>query len=152
MKKTLFLSLLVSPVLLLSACSSNSKKAVEVQTYRPAIHQLPLEPRYSRVTWSHLPKPVVPASETKGPYLRKVMAYEVPDSNVRESLTVLANSIGYEAVIPSELKNRKVSLVMEGTIVEILDAICAQANISAEINDKKRTIQVFDRVPDPRLY
>ena len=84
--------------------------------------------------------------------MRKRMMYEVPNSDVKESLTILSSSVGYEAVIPKELENRKVSLIMEGTTVEILDAICAQANLSAEINDKKRTIQVFDRVPSPRLY
>ena len=147
-----FLLLTLSPILLLCvACSSNNKK-LEVEKYRPAAHQLPLEPRYSKVTWSHLPKPIVPESNAKGPYMRKVMSYEVPNSNVKESLTILSNSVGYEAIIPRELEKRKVSLIMEGTTLEILEAICVQADMNAEIDDAKRIIQVFDRVPEPRLY
>ena len=152
MNKKSFLLLTFFPALLLcAACSSNNKK-LEVQKYRPAAHQLPLEPRYSRVTWSHLPKPIVPESNTKGPYMRKVMSYEVPNSNVKESVTILSNSVGYEAIIPRELEKRKVSLIMEGTTIEILTAICTQADMTAEIDDMRRTIRVFDRVPEPRLY
>ena len=152
MQKRLLLLLTLFPVLSLCVSCSSSDKKAEVQRYSPAIQQLPLEPRYSRVTWSHLPKPIVPESEVKGPYMKKVMAYEVPNSNVRESIIILSNSVGYEAVIPKELENRKVSVVMEGTTLEILNAICTQANLSAEIDDKKRVIKVFDRVPEPRLY
>ena len=152
MNKKSFLLITLCPALLLCvACSSGDKK-LEVEKYRPATHQLPLEPRYSKVTWSHLPKPIVPESNVKGPYMRKVMSYEVPNSDVKESLTILSNSVGYEAVIPKELEKRKVSLIMEGTTLEILNAICTQAGISAEIDDAKRVIKVFDRVPEPRLY
>ena len=149
LKKNLLL--LCGLALLIPSCTLYTKK-VEVEKYQPAVHQLPREPRYSRVAWSHLPKPIVPAAETKGPYMRKAYVFDVPDSNLFESVTILATSIGYEAVVDEEIKNRQVSISKEGTTLEILEAICRQANVSSEVDDKSRTIRVFDRVPVPRFY
>ncbi len=138
-------------ILLNSSCTFRTKE-IEVEKYQPAVHQLPREPRYSRLTWSNVPKPIVPAAETKGPYMRKAYMFDVPNSNLFESVTILATSIGYEAVVGEEIKNRSVSVSKEGTTLEILEEICRQANVSSEVDDKSRTIRVFDRVPVPRFY
>ncbi|MDR2338337.1 MAG: hypothetical protein LBE20_06835 [Deltaproteobacteria bacterium] len=136
---------------MLSVVSCSSRKVL-VETYQPVIKKLPQDHRYSKVTWSHLPKPIVPETETKGPYLKKVMTFDVPNSNVKESIMILAHSAGYEAIIPKELEGRRVSVVMDGTTIEILETICRQANISSEVDDKQRIIKVFNRVPRPKLY
>jgi hypothetical protein len=136
---------------ILSVASCGGRKVV-VETYQPVIKKLPQDARYSKVTWSHLPKPIVPETHAKGPYLKKVMAFEVPNSNVKESVTILAHSAGYEAIVPKDLEGRSVSVVMDGTTIEILETICRQANVSSEVDDKQRTIKIFDRVPRPKLY
>ncbi|MCC6934041.1 MAG: hypothetical protein IT292_12455 [Deltaproteobacteria bacterium] len=139
-------------VVLLISCAEQKAKDVFVQeTYYPVIRQLPLEPVYSRVTWSHLPKPIGPRVASNAPYLKKVILFEMPNSTLQESIVALAHSMGYEALYANSLAKRKISLLAEGTHEEILDKICEQSKTTAEIDHKERIIRVFDDNLSPTL-
>ena len=133
---------------LLLGCSQDK---VVRETYQPAFRQLPVESVYSRVSWSHMPKPIGPKNETRAPYLRKVISFEMPNSTLEETVVALAHSMGYEAIYSREIANRKVSLVTEGTQEEILDKICEQADVMAEIDRKDRVVKILKGATRPGL-
>ena len=147
-KTCAFLVLIVS---ISFSCSGTRAKEELVEQYTPATRQLPLEPVYSRVTWSHLPKPVGPKFGGKSPYLEKVYSFEMSSSSLGESLSALSQAMGYEAVYPKKLANKKVSLVTEGTVYQILDKICQQAGVEAEVDHKSRVIRVLGDDTKPKL-
>ena len=139
-------------VLTLLGCAERKPEHIFVhEKYYPAVRQLPLEPVYGRVTWSHLPKPVGPRAKTDAPFLKKNISFELPQSTLEESVVALAHSMGYEALYPQELAKRKVSLVVEGTNEEILDKICEQSQTTAEIDHKERIIRIYDDGLNPVL-
>ena len=145
---------LVTSFLMLSfliACSRGAKKEIVIEEYSPVTRQLPLEPVYSRVAWSHLPKPIGPKFIGKSPYLEKIYVFEMSSSSLAESVSALSDAMGYEAKYPKHLAQRKVSLVMEGTVYQILDKICEQAAVQAEVDHEARIIRIVSEETKPKL-
>lgn len=131
------------------ACSANEPVAVEY--YQPAYRTSPPAPVYSRVMWSHLPRPIAPKARDTAPLILPEVQFEFPNSNLGEAIEALAQTMGYRWHYPSSVSNRKIQIRMEGTVEEVLREISAQANVQAQFDHKKRLIIVFDSNMIPRL-
>lgn len=109
------------------------------------------EPVYGRMTWSHLPEPVVQKNKDDAPLLNPRFSFEMPNSTLEEAVEALAQSLGYRWDYPKKVTGRKVSINMVGTVSEILGEICKQAHVQAEIINDTRVIKVRDAEVTPRL-
>ncbi len=138
-------------VLQFAACSSSSEPVVRTEYYPTAFRQNAPEPVYSRLTWSHLPQPVQKKAANDAPYLMPKLAFELPNSNLEETLQALAQTIGYRWSYPSELGDRRVSVKRVGTVEEILSEIGRQAGVETELDHEQRLVRAFDRSMAPRL-
>ena len=148
MHRWFLIFLLLIPV---SCSTSSSEPEVVVRNYYPARRQLPPEPVYSRLTWSHLPNPISEESAINSPYLSRVISFELEQSNLEEAIDALAQSMGYEAIYSRTLAARPISISMEGTVFEVLNRICKQGKVIASINHDERAILVADAATKPRL-
>lgn len=141
--------------LLLGACSggfAGSKSKIEYQHYRPVVRQLPPEPVYSRLTWSHPPKPIPHEPEEVEPvYLPFSAQYEFKSATLEEALNGAAQSIGYEARYTKLIASRPVSIELEGTLEEFLKELCKQTGTVARISTYERWIELVDDAVAPGL-
>ena len=154
MKVEVGIKLALALVLGLSvACSSKEPVEIVIDEYYPSTRQLPPEPVYSRLAWSNLPEPVPSAYSKKSPYLRPVMAFDLPRSNLEEALEALSQTIGYELSYPKKLRRKPVSLQVEGTVDEVAREIARQTNLDVHLNHGARRVEVSQkRSPvQPRL-
>lgn len=143
----LFLSLLVV------ACSvpDRSKLKPKVEYYRPVQRKYAPEPVYSRVTWSHLPAPLPSKKTEEAPMIQPAMVFDLPDSTLAEAVEALAQAMGYRWVYPSDLKNKAVSIRMEGTVDEVLQEIAEQADVTAELDAKEKLVRIYTKGMQPHL-
>lgn len=121
------------------------------ETYRPAYRQLPPEPVYSRLMWSHAPQPIPAATTQKAPYLQPVIQFEFPNSNLEEAIQALAQTMGYRWSLPKELSSRGVSVNQSGTVDEILGELGRQARVNAHVDHEQRVVFVVDGSTNPKL-
>lgn len=124
-----------------SACSDN----VKTEPYYTAYRQFPPEPVYSRVTWSHLPMPVQPRTHEEAPYLMPEIYFDMPNSNLGESVEAIAQTMGYQWECPQAIAKKPVRIRMNGTIKEVLDEIDRQAGVKTTMDHQKRSIHVGAR-------
>ena len=135
----------------LSGCPGKQATEIRHETYQPAFRQGPPEPVYGRVTWSHLPGPRPVREAKKAPYLSPLISIELPNSNLEEAIQALAQTIGYKASYPNEVRSRKISLKRVGTVDDLLQEISRQARVQAEINHEHRLVRVIDPTTVPQL-
>lgn len=135
----------------LAACFSKPDPVVRMEYYPTAFRQNGPEPVYSRLTWSHLPQPVQKKADNDAPYLMPKLSFELPNSNLEETLQALAQTIGYRWSYPAELGERRVSVKRVGTVEEILSEIGRQAGVETELDHEQRLVRAFDRSLSPRL-
>lgn len=146
------LVLLLTPLV---GCTSNKALYEDleprIEYYDVSYRQAPHEPVYSRLAWSHLPKPVVAQEAEKAPLLLPVILFDLPNSNLREALEALSQTIGYRLEYPRALAGRSVSIVREATVDVILTEIGRQARVETELDHNARTIRVVDGRTQPLL-
>ena len=126
-------------------CSRNESKGPVVEYYEPAYRQLPPEPVYSRVGWSHLSGPIKPRVRQDAPLLMPVMAFELPRSTVGEAIEALAQAIGYSWSYPPEAAGRRIAIKMTAPIDEILREIGRQGGVYGVLDHEERRIRVVSK-------
>lgn len=136
-------------VLLLGACSGNDPYVVEY--YEPAYRQAPPEPVYSRLTWSHVPEPIQPRNPDSAPLIMPVISFEMQDASLKEAIESLAATMGYRGEYPGELAGRRISIQMQGTIIEVLLEIGHQADAYTMLDHKERLVRVVPKNMLPHL-
>jgi hypothetical protein len=117
---------------------------VIVQEYQPAFRQVAPEPVYSRVTWSQLPQPIRPKAKKESPLILPTLSFDLTDSNLKEAIEALAQSLGYRSIYAKQIENRPVSIKMVGSVQEILENISRQANVSANLSHSRRVVEVYE--------
>ena len=138
----------------LSGCSSNTDAtAIKVvqEVYYPTRRQTPPEPVYSRVAWSHLPKPIGSVSSNNTVFLKKSVSYEFKKSNLEQAINAIADNIGFEAIYPPDVAKRPVSMKLDGTPDEALAMLGEKTNTSIEVNQSARKLTVIDKALTPTL-
>jgi hypothetical protein len=135
---------LLGLMILASACASTPDPQEKIEYYQPAYRQLPSEPAYSRMTWSHLPSPVPLAAAEKGPYFLPVMRAEFSETTLGEAVQVLAKTIGYRADSPAAVAGRKISVRFSGTLDEILVEVSKQGGVYAQLDHEAKVIRIGD--------
>ena len=124
---------------------------VKTEPYKPAFRQEPPEPVYSRVTWSHLPYPAPPETDSRSPLLRPSVKVEFVRATLGEAIRALAKDLHYDNDCPSELCSRTVTLHESGTLDQILENLSAQAKVIATVDHEGRLIRVSAPAPAPLL-
>lgn len=142
---------ILSALVVLAACSSRPDVVVRTEYYPSAFRQNAPEPVYSRLMWSHLPQPIQAKADNDAPYLMPKISFELPNSNLEETLQALAQTIGYRWSYPAELGTRRVSVKRVGTVDEILSEIGRQAGVETELDHEQRLVRAYDRSMAPRL-
>ena len=133
------------------SCSAKPQQATRsVEYYYPKTRTIAPEPVYSRLTWSHLPKPL-PRNVKNSPYIQPVIVFDFNDSTLKEAITALAQTIGYRWEISPDIEDKNVSIRMEGTIDEVLAEIANQAQVHASFDRKNRIVNVLDVSMAPSL-
>lgn len=135
---------------LLLACSCAAPNRVpkpgEVEIskeyYQMGYRSHPPETVYSRVMWSHLPAPMPHRSRNDSPLLDPEISFELPNSNLSESVQALAQAVGFRWSFPQDRASAPVSINQVGTVSEILAEICRQANLRGQIYIDERMIVV----------
>jgi len=145
------LAFIIGISIAITACSGNSEPEVRDVYYQPAFRTEPPEPVYGRVTWSHLPGPTPPAASGNVPYLLPVLSVELPNSNLEEAVLAIAQTMGYRAIYPGTVRNRKISISREGTLTDLLEEIERQARVTAEVNHRERLVRIIDPETVPNL-
>ena len=138
---------LLSLSMLLVACSSNERRVV-YDYYTPAYRQLPPEPVYSRVMWSHLPEPLPAEYGGSAPLLRPVLSLDMPKTTFAEVLESLAITLGYQCAFldnPSAapLLSRSVSMKTSGYPEQLFDELGMQVGVQIEVDHLRRSIEVI---------
>lgn len=143
----------MSHAITISGCSSNTDTSIKIvqETYYPVRRQTPPEPVYSRVTWSHLPKPIGSVSNNKTVFLHKTTSYEFKKSTLAEAVDAVAQSIGFEAVYPKNIAKRPVTMKLEGSPDDALAKLCEQTNTSIEVDQSARKLTIVDKALVPTL-
>ena len=132
----------------LPACSAPEAPK---EVYRIAQRQYGPPPVYSRLTWSHLPKPVTPKAQNEAPLVLPIIEFEMPDATLREAVEALAQSLGYRWHYPNRVASRKIQIRMEGTVEEILREISAQTGVYGEFDHERRLLTIVDDRMKPKL-
>ncbi len=135
----------------LTGCSNKERFEPPVEYYYPVRRQLPREPVYGRLTWSHLPNPLPRKVKEDAPLLSNTISVEVTHSNLEEAVEALAQTIGYRWELPKSIANRRVSIKFVGTAEQALNEIMRQAGVSGELDHKERIIRVSGGDTTPRL-
>lgn len=153
MKRLIALTSLGLLLLVPAGCAKvyQSGPRTVTEKYRPAMRQLPPEPVYSRLMWSHSPQPIPAATAKKAPYLQPVIQFEFPNSNLEEAIQALAQTMGYRWSLPKELSSRGVSINQSGTVDEILGELGRQARVNAHVDHEQRVVFVVDETTNPKL-
>ena len=147
-----FSSHIICLFLILSVCScSNVTYKREIEEYKPVTRRYAPEPVYSRVTWAHLPQPIAPKTRHKAPFLMPTVSFELRNSNLKEAVEALSQTMGYDWYYPKVLASRRVSIKMQGTLKEVLDEIARQAKVQASFDHKRKLVRVFEERMLPRL-
>ncbi|MCB0344393.1 MAG: hypothetical protein KDD66_04725 [Bdellovibrionales bacterium] len=133
------------------ACSSPKELEPVDEYYEVPFRQLPPEPVYSRMTWSNPPQPIPEPSQEKTPYLQPVIEFEFPDSNLKEAIQALAQTIGYRWDYPPNVASRKISIKRVGTVDEILGEIGRQAGVRTQLDHTSRMVRVLHSNTSPQL-
>jgi hypothetical protein len=133
---------LVGIALPLVGCSRKPEPIV--QYYYPATKQLPMEPVYSRLTWSHLPQPYPAPYRENSPKIQPVIKFELLNSKLEEAIQALSRTIGYRWDYPADVARRRVSIRMTGTAEEIATAIGREAGVHVEFDSAQRRIRVLE--------
>lgn len=145
-------SLLISLFLLAGAVAcGGDTSGPPVEYYRPAYRQTPPAPVYSRMTWSQLPNPIQPKGTASAPLILPVVSFELPNSNLQESVEALAQAMGYRWDYPKSVARRPVSIKMEASVEDILKEIGRQANVQAMFDHEQRVVRVVEKGMLPRL-
>lgn len=144
----------VSCIFSFTSCSSNEalykelKRPVEYYSYSEK--RFPREPVYSRLMWSHLPRPVVSKShnrdvrDNKAPLLSPELEFHMEEVTLQEALEALGSTIGYRVIYPNYLGSRLVSLKMSGRVDEIVRELCKQGQVMVRMDSKQRVISVLE--------
>ncbi len=119
--------------------------------YQAATRQAPIEPVYSRVTWSHLPRPVGEQRVEKGQLYQPVIEFSMKNATLLEALEALSQTIGYELRYPTQYGSRAVSMEITGTVEEVLKEVSRQAKVSARLDHKRRILVVGNFADSPSL-
>ncbi|MDD2942235.1 MAG: hypothetical protein PHC51_04630 [bacterium] len=120
--------------------------------YYPVVHKRTLpEPVYGRMMWSHLSQPTPIRNKNTAPFLLPTVEFDLRNSSVAETIESLAQALGYRWSYPPEVGTRKVSILMEGTVEEILAEISRQGNIVGEFDHEQRVLRVIDSRMQPQL-
>ena len=139
--------------------SSGSSKTVEnprdvekrTVYYKVSRRQFPPEDVYSRMMWSHLPKPIPRATRSDAPLVNPRFSFEMPNSYLEETIEALSQAIGFRWEIPKQVRSKPVSINQVGTVNEILGLVEKQTGLGLEINYKERIIRVIDPSTLPYL-
>ena len=126
----------------------------KVEYYNLPVRKLPLPETYSRVRWSHPPKPMgVTLSSSAGgvPVFQPRFEFDLKNSNVRESVEAIAQAIGYDTRIPRDLRNKKVSFKLEGSLTDAIQTIDKQAGVKTRIDHRGQIIVVSPKEIVPKL-
>ncbi len=145
-----FTAIILSSVLCCS-CSSYKEPEPIDEYYEVPFRQLPPEPVYSRLTWSHPPQPIPAPSQQKSPYIQPVIEFDFPGSNLKEAIQALAQTIGYRWDYPPGVASRKVSIKQVGTVDEILSEIGRQAGVRTQLDHTSRMVRVLHSNTSPQL-
>ena len=135
---------------MLGGCTT-APQAYEVDYYHSAYRQLPPEPVYSRVTWTHLPQPIRTKVRDEAPLFMPTISFELPRSSLEEAIEALAQTIGYTWQYPKQVGKRKIAIKMIGTVQEVLDEINRQASVHAVLDHDQRIVRVMDEATAPSL-
>jgi len=151
MKAMIFASALA--LLAVSCTPTKSFDYVEprVEYYPVASRQAPIEPVYSRVTWSHLPRPVGNKSAEKGELYQPVIEFSMKNATLLEALEALSQTIGYELRYPTQYGSRAVSMELTGTVEEVLKEVSRQAKVEARLDHRRKLLVVGDFADSPAL-
>ena len=144
----LTLLLLLLSISFLAACSA-PKAAPE--TYKITNRQHAPEPVYSRVTWSHLPKPIMPKATNEAPFVLPIVEFDMPQATLREAVEALAQAMGYRWHYPASVASRRIKIRMEGTVEEILKEIGNQAKVYGSFDHQQRLVTIVDDKMLPKL-
>lgn len=124
---------------------------MKVDYYHVAYRQLPPEPVYSRVTWSHLPQPIRPKVRNEAPLFLPTISFEFPNTTLYEAVEALAQTIGYRWEYPEGVGDRKIRIRMTGTVEEVLDEIGRQGNVHGVLDHENRIVRVMEESTTPML-
>jgi hypothetical protein len=146
-------SIIFSLVLLsgVISCSSSNEVPVRVEYYKTAYRQSPPDPVYSRLTWSQLPKPIMPKSTDNAPYILPTITFELPDTTLGEAIEALAQTMGYRWDYPSGLAKRAIHIRMDGTVEEVLKEIGRQGGVQTMLDHEQRLVRVMGEGVLPSL-
>lgn len=148
MKRVVVCFGLILPITVSIGCSaskSEERTVTIVQDYYSSYRQLPPEPVYSRLTWSHLPQPIRPKSRENAPILMPEVSFELPKSNLEEAIQALAQTIGYDWSYPAEAKGRPIAINMVAPVDKVLKEIGRQADVVGVIDHQQRVVRVVNR-------
>lgn len=140
---------LAASALFLGGCVDATKPKIE--NYYPNYKQLPPQPVYSRLTWSQLPYPTPLRSKGNSPYLSPVISFNFPKTTLKGAIEALAQTMGYEPKYPADIADRKLAIVKEGTVDDLLEEISRQARIEGRFDHERRIVIVEDTSSLPRL-
>ena len=131
-------------VLAFAACSE-PRPHPPIDYYPAAFRQLPPEPVYGRVTWSHLPEPFKPRVHDNAPLLLPTMTFEFPRSTLGETVQALAQALGYTWSYPEDAAKRPIAIKMTATAEEILNEIGRQAQVYGVFDHDQRVVRVITK-------
>lgn len=135
--------ILLGTALTISACSSKPKEEPYFPL-PPQVRQLPPEPVYNQLTWSHLPQPTPVASNTeRARIMSPVLHLDLKDVSLKEAIGALAQTIGYQATVPDDVAEKRVTVSTQGTAERLLSDISSNADVRAELDRQNRVIRVY---------
>ncbi|MCC6952812.1 MAG: hypothetical protein IT290_01705 [Deltaproteobacteria bacterium] len=132
-------------------CGCAPKKTVEEKFYYPATRQLPPEPVYSRVSWSHLSHPVPLSARERTPYLEPVVSVNYRNSTLGEAMSGLAKSFGYRLEMAGELETRPVSISTTGTLEQVFAVMRRESGVLVSLDHNEKVFRVADGAIVPQL-
>lgn len=166
----MFKLLLVSLLILMSACSSSDLKPYATEKhfelYGMATRQLPPDPVYNRLRWVYPPDTYPDSTEvpTSSSYIMPVFHMHVENSPLDETVKILAATLRYTSFCSSKVAAQRITINKLGTAEELAAEISRQANVNVIIDHQNKDIRfmplaaqkgnnkVGAKRPEPRFY
>jgi hypothetical protein len=151
--KLVKLTIISAGVLGLVSCSSTPPPVDPhpLKVFPMSRQSSPAYPYYGKTTWVQADRPIPLKTKVKSPYIMPIIEFTLKNSNLAEAIEALSQTIGYEGLCPKSVAKTKVSIVMSGSIENILEEISRQAKVDIKVSYNDRTIQVVDSGMAPTL-